>query len=133
VSAQDPQVTIDGTKMHITSMTIDEKAVNVLLSQDLAVTALGTDYTATANISMNGSWVPLNIAADDTQITRLPEGNYLVTSVMSVGGAVDSGMIVPVSRGVDVSSAPISITTRLVLNPSKTKVLSQAVQVLTKK
>jgi len=133
VSAQDPQVTIDGTKMHITSMTIGEKATNVLLSQDLAVTALGTEYTASASVSMKNSWVPLTIAAADTQITRLPEGNYLVTSVMSIGGAVDSGMIVPVSRGVDVSSTPISITTRLVLNSSKTQVLSQAVQVLTKK
>ena len=82
---------------------------------------------------MKNSWVPLTIAAADTQITRLPEGNYLVTSVMSIGGAVDSGMIVPVSRGADVSSTPISITTRLVLNSSKTQVLSQAVQVLTKK
>jgi len=133
VSAQDPQVTIDGTKMHITSMTIGEKATNVLLAQDLAVTALGTEYTASASVSMKNSWVPLTIAAADTQITRLPEGNYLVTSVMSIGGAVDSGMIVPVSRGADVSSTPISITTRLVLNSSKTQVLSQAVQVLTKK
>ena len=46
--------------------------------------------------------------------------------------AVDTGTIVPVSRGFDVSSAPSTITTRLVLNPGKTKVLAQAVYVQTK-
>jgi len=40
-------------------------------------------------------------------------------------------MIIPVSRGLDVSSAPTSVTTRLVLNAGKTQILSQAIQVAT--
>ena len=44
----------------------------------------------------------------------------------------EAGMIIPVSRGVDVSSAPTSITTRLILNPGKTQILAQAILVATK-
>jgi len=51
---------------------------------------------------------------------------------MVIDSAVDTGTIVPVSRGFDVSSAPSTITTRLVMNPGKTKVLAQAVYVQTK-
>ena len=128
----DPVVTIDGTKLTITTMSQDANAVNVLLDQTLSITALGTEYTADPTVTIKKSWVPLNVSTAHTDITRLPNGNYLVTSVIDIDSAVDTGIIVPVSRGFDVSSAPSTITTRLVLNPGKTKVLAQAVYVQAK-
>ena len=80
---------------------------------------------------MNHGWVPLKVSATNTDITRLPDGNYLVTSTMIIDSVADVGMIIPVSRGLDVSSAPTSVITRLVLNAGKTQVLSQAIQVAT--
>ena len=132
VAQNAPEVTIDGTKLTITTMSQDANAVNVLLDQTLSVSALGTDFTADPTVTINKSWVPLNVSTAHTDITRLPDGNYLVTSVIDIDSAVDTGTIVPVSRGYDVSSAPSTITTRLVLNPGKTKVLAQAVYVQTK-
>ena len=128
----DPVVTIDGTKLTITTMSQDANAVNVLLDQTLSISALGTDYTVDPTVTIKKSWVPLNVSTAHTDITRLPDGNYLVTSVIDIDSAVDTGTIVPVTRGFDVSSAPSTITTRLVLNPGKTKVLAQAVYVQTK-
>ena len=132
VAQNAPVVTIDGTKLTITTMSQDANAVNVLLDQTLSVSALGTDFTADPTVTIKKSWVPLNVSTAHTDITRLPDGNYLVTSVIDIDSAVDTGTIVPVSRGFDVSSAPSTITTRLVLNPGKTKVLAQAVYVQTK-
>ena len=127
-----PVVTIDGTKLSITSMSQDANAVNVLLKQDLSISATGTTMTIDPAVTINHSWVPLNVSTANTDITRLPDGNYLVTSVLVIDSAVDTGTIVPVSRGFDVSSAPSTITTRLVMNPGKTKVLAQAIYVQAK-
>ena len=131
-SSDAPVVTIDGTKLSITSMSQDANAVNVLLKQDLSISATGTTMTIDPAVTMNHSWVPLNVSTANTDITRLPDGNYLVTSVLVIDSAVDTGTIVPVSRGFDVSSAPSTITTRLVMNPGKTKVLAQAIYVQAK-
>ncbi len=131
VAEATPEVTIDGTKLQITTMSQDAKAVNVLLDAELSITAAGTTLTIDPTVTINHSWVPLNVSTAHTDITRLPDGNYLVTSVMSIDSAVDTGTIVPVSRGFDVSSAPSTITTRLVMNPGKTKVLAQAIYVQT--
>jgi len=129
VAEATPEVTIDGTKLQITTMSQDAKAVNVLLDAELSITAAGTTLTIDPTVTINHSWVPLNVSTAHTDITRLPDGNYLVTSVMSIDSAVDTGTIVPVSRGYDVSSSPAVITTRLVLNPGKTKVLAEAIYV----
>ena len=129
VAQNAPVVTIDGTKLTITTMSQDANAVNVLLDQTLSVSALGTDFTADPTVTIKKSWVPLNVSTAHTDITRLPDGNYLVTSVIDIDSAVDTGTIVPVSRGYDVSSSPAVITTRLVLNPGKTKVLAEAIYV----
>ena len=131
-SVDAPKATIDGTKLHITTMSQDANAVNVLLDQDLSITAAGTTLSIDPTVSINRSWVPLNVSTAHTDITRLPDGNYLVTSVLVIDPAVDTGTIVPVTRGFDLSSAPSTITTRLVMNPGKTKVLAQAIYIQTK-
>jgi len=128
-----PTLTDEGTLLSAPAMTYDATAINVLLSQSVAVTGDGTTYQATPSVSMGGAWVPLKVSATNTDITRLPDGNYLVTSVMYIDSVSEAGILIPVSRGVDVTSAPTSITTRLILNPGKTQILAQAIQVGTKK
>jgi len=48
---------------------------------------------------------------------------------MVTDSPVAAGTIMPVSQGLDVSSIPTSISVRLVLNPGKTQVLAEAIQV----
>jgi len=132
VGTPTPLLTDEGTLLSAPAMTYDDAAVAVLLSQKVTVTGDGTTYTVSPSVSVNGAWVPLKVSGTSTNITRLPEGNYLVTSVMYVDSLSEAGIIIPVSRGVDVTSAPTSITTRLILNPGKTQILAQAIQVATK-
>jgi RNA polymerase sigma factor (sigma-70 family) len=128
-----PMLTDEGTLLSAPAMSFDANAVNVLLSQTVEVNGDGTTYKVTPSVSMNGAWVPLKVSATNTDISRLPDGNYLVTSVMYVDSVSEAGILIPVSRGLDVSGTPTSITTRLILNPSKTQILAQAIQVATKK
>lgn len=132
VGKPNPILTDDGTLLSAPAMTYDAGAVAILLSQSIAVTGNGTTYTVTPSVSFNGAWVPLKVSATNTSITRLPEGNYLVTSVMYIDSIADAGILIPVSRGVDVNSAPTSVTTRLILNPGKSQILAQAIQLATK-
>jgi len=132
VGSPAPLLTDEGTLLNAPAMTYDDSAVAVLLSQKVAVTGDGTTYTVSPSVSFKGAWVPLKVSGTSTNITRLPEGNYLVTSVMYIDSLSEAGIIIPVSRGVDVTSAPTSITTRLILNPGKTQILAQAIQVATK-
>jgi RNA polymerase sigma factor (sigma-70 family) len=132
VGSPAPLLTDEGTLLNAPAMTYDDSAVAVLLSQKVAVTGDGTTYTVSPSLSFKGAWVPLKVSGTSTNIARLPEGNYLVTSVMYIDSLSEAGIIIPVSRGVDVTSAPTSITTRLILNPGKTQILAQAIQVATK-
>ena len=127
-----PTMTDEGTLLNAPAMTYDANAINVLLSQTVAVTGDGTTYSVNPKVSVNGAWAALKVSGTNTDISRLPNGNYLVTSVMYIDSIPEAGMIIPVSRGVDVSSAPTSITTRLILNPGKTQILAQAILVATK-
>jgi RNA polymerase sigma factor (sigma-70 family) len=127
-----PIMTDEGTLLSAPAMTYDANAVAVLLSQTVAVTGDGTTYSVTPRVSVAGAWAALKVSGTNTDISRLPNGNYLVTSVMYIDSIPEAGMIIPVSRGVDVSSAPTSITTRLILNPGKTQILAQAILVATK-
>jgi RNA polymerase sigma factor (sigma-70 family) len=124
-----PVITDNGITLTAPVMSYDPKAVNVLINQVINVDGSGTTYTPTPSISMNGGWVELNVTATSTDIQRLSNGNYLVSSIMVTDSPVAAGKIMPVSQGVDVSSIPTSISVRLVLNPGKTQVLAEAIQV----
>ena len=124
-----PILTADGLVLRTTSMSLDDNAVNVLLDQTFSVTGAGTTYSVNASVTLDHSWTPLNLSATTTDIKRLDDGNYLVTATMIVDSFVDSGMIIPAGQGVDVISAPSQITTRIVLNPTKSQILAQAIQV----
>ena len=124
-----PVITDNGITLTAPVMSYDPKAVNVLLNQVITVDGSGTTYTPTASVSMNGGWVALNTSAISTDISRLPDGNYLVSSTIVTVSPVDAGILLPVSQGVDVSSIPTSISVRLVLNPGKTQILAEAIKV----
>jgi len=101
---------------------------NVLLSQTIKVDGTGTTYEAAPSVGIAGSWAPLNISSTNTVIDRLSNGNYLVTSTMTVDSVVDIDFVIATGvRGYDLTAAPKTITTRLVLNPGKTQILAQAI------
>ena len=128
-----PAMTDEGTLLSAPAMTFDAGAPAVLLSQTISVTGDGTTYEVTPSVAVQGSWAPLKVSATNTVISRQGDGTYLVTSVMYIDSIAEAGILIPVSRGLDLSSAPTSVTTRLVLNPGKTQILAQAIQVATKK
>jgi RNA polymerase sigma factor (sigma-70 family) len=128
-----PAMTDEGTLLSAPAMTFDAGAPAVLLSQTISVTGDGTTYEVTPSVAVKGSWAPLKVSATNTVISRQGDGTYLVTSVMYIDSIAEAGILIPVSRGLDLSSAPTSVTTRLVLNPGKTQILAQAIQVATKK
>ena len=124
-----PVITDNGITLTAPVMSYDPKAVNVLINQVITVDGSGTTYTPTASVSMNGGWVALNTSAISTDISRLPDGNYLLSSTIVTVSPVDAGILLPVSQGVDVTSIPTSISVRLVLNPGKTQILAEAIKV----
>jgi RNA polymerase sigma factor (sigma-70 family) len=129
VSKSTPVLTNEGLVLRSNTMTTEDSAINVLLSQEITVGGSGTTYSADASVSMAGSWVGLDIAATSTNFERLSDGNYLLTAVMSIKAGSASDTIIPASRGVDSKSAPSQITTVVLLNPGKTQVLGQAIYV----
>ena len=126
-----PTLTNDGLVLHTNAMTIDGKAVNVLLNQDITVSGTGTSYSAAPSVTIKGSWTPLNVSATTTDFQRLSDGNYLLSATMIIDSVQDSGILIPAGRGVDVTSAPTQITTRILLNSDKSQVLAQVINVAT--
>ena len=107
---------------------------NVLIDQKFTVDGSGTNYTAnTVNIGFAGNWNSVEINSIDSSIERLSNGQHLITATMEIGYLKSSTFSIPTgNRGYDLSDAPQSITTRILLNAGKTQILAQAVQVLEK-
>ena len=129
VSKSTPVMTNEGLVLQSNSMTIDDGAINLLLSQKIVVGGSGTSYSTDASITMGGMWVGLKISNISSTFERTSDGNYLLTAEISVSKAFTSDTIIPASRGVDSKSAPSQITTVLLLNPGKTQILGQATYV----
>jgi hypothetical protein len=103
---------------------------NVLLGQTFKVEATGTTYAVNPSVGIAGSWVPLQVSDTTYVIERMSNGNYLVTATILVDSSIDAGITIPIgSRGYDLTAAPKSIVTRLVLDATKTRILAQAVSV----
>jgi len=68
--------------------------------------------------------------ATSVDFERTSNGEYIATVTISLVSTPTSEFVIPVGdRGYDLSSAPKTITSRLLLNASKTKILAQAVLV----
>jgi RNA polymerase sigma factor (sigma-70 family) len=124
-----PTMTEGGMILSVPAITANNATgPNVLVSQTIKVDGTGTTYEGSPSVGIAGSWTPLNLSSSNTVIDRLSNGNYLVTSTMTIESVVDSDFIIPTGvRGYDLTAAPKTITTRLVLNPGKTQILAQAI------
>jgi hypothetical protein len=102
------------------------------LAHTISITGAGTTIQTDPTVSIAGSWNALNVASENSDFVRLPDGNYLVTDTISIDSPVTASIIIPVSKGIDVASTPTSITARMILNPAKTQILAEAIQVQAK-
>jgi len=125
-----PTMTEGGMLLSVPAITANNATgPNILLSQTLKVDGTGTTYEAAPSVGIAGSWTPLTLSSANTVIDRLTNGNYLVTSTMTIESVVgiDYTVLIGAPRGYDLTAAPKTITTRLVLNPGKTQILAQAI------
>jgi len=124
-----PTMTEGGMVLSVPAITANNATgPNVLLSQTIKVDGTGTTYEGSPSVGIAGSWTPLILSSTNTVIDRLSNGNYLVTSTMTVDSVVDIDFTIATGvRGYDLTAAPKTITTRLVLNPGKTQILAQAI------
>jgi RNA polymerase sigma factor (sigma-70 family) len=126
-----PTMTEGGMVLSVPAITANNATgPNVLLSQTIKVDGTGTTYEGSPSVGIAGNWTPLILSSANTVIDRLSNGNYLVTSTMTVESAVDIDFSIATGiRGYDLTEAPKTITTRLVLNPGKTQILAQAINI----
>jgi RNA polymerase sigma factor (sigma-70 family) len=106
--------------------------INLLMSQSVTVDGSGTSYYASPSITVAGSWFPLTQSGSGSTITRLSNGNYLLTSTLYIDSTVDSALFVAATGGLDVDAIPNEISTRIILDSSKSSILAQAIYVSAK-
>jgi len=111
----------------------DTGAANIFISQTLITDQGGLSYRPVVSFGQAGSWSPLMVRVSSTDITRQMSGNYLFTVYIAVESAIDTPIKIAASaNGRDLAAAPRQVITRLVLDPSKTRVLAQAIYVVEK-
>ncbi len=106
-----------------------DSTLNALISQTITVDGTGTSYFASPSVTVAGSWFPLTQTGSTATITRLSNGNYLLTATIYIDSTVDSALFVAATGGLDVDAIPNEITTRIILNSSKSSILAQAVNI----
>ena len=111
----------------------DSGAANIFISQQLVSDSQGFSYLPSISYGKDGAWVPLVTKLTYLNSERLLSGDYLVTAIIKVNSEVETPVVIPASAsGRDLLTAPRQVITRLVLNPGKTQILSQAVYVVEK-
>jgi RNA polymerase sigma factor (sigma-70 family) len=111
----------------------DKGSANIFLSQQLVSDSQGFSYNPTVSYGKAGSWIPLITTVIFLDSERMLSGNYLVTAIIQVDSEVETTVVIPAAAsGRDLLQAPRQVITRLVLNPGKTQILSQAVFVVEK-
>jgi len=111
----------------------DSGAANIFINQQLVSDSTGFSYLPSLSYGRDGAWVPLNSTLTMLNSERLISGDYLVTAIIQVQSEVDSSIVIPATAfGRDLLVAPKQVITRLVLNPGKTEILSQAIYVVEK-
>ena len=111
----------------------DSGAANIFLNQQLVSDSTGFSYLPTLSYGRDGAWIPLNTTLTMLNSERLLSGDYLVTAIIKVESEVETSIVIPATAsGRDLAQAPKQVITRLVLNPGKTEILSQAIYVVEK-
>ena len=106
-----------------------DNVINFLMSQSVTVDGSGTSYFASPSITVAGSWFPLTLNGSASSVSRLSNGNYLLTATLYIDSTIDSPLFVPATGGLDVDAIPNEITTRIILNSSKSSILAQAINI----
>jgi len=111
----------------------DTGAANIFISQQLVSDSQGFSYLPFISYGKDGAWVPLVTKLTYLNSERMLSGEYLVTAIIKVESEVDTSIVISAdASGRDLLVAPKQVITRLVLNPGKTQILSQAVLVVEK-
>lgn len=107
---------------------------NILMDQSITIDGSGTNYNVNyLNVGFAGNWNPVEIESIDSSIERLANGQHLITASMKIGYLETSEFAVSTGkRGYDLADAPATVVTRILLNPGKSAILAQAVQVINK-
>jgi RNA polymerase sigma factor (sigma-70 family) len=128
VNGNTPKATEAGTELNTLAITASG-GPNVMIFQKITVDGNGTTYNPyRVAAGVAGNWTSLNLGATTTDFERMSNGQYLVTVRILVVSTPTSAFSNPVGdRGFDLTGPIKSITTRLVLNASKTQILSQSV------
>jgi RNA polymerase sigma factor (sigma-70 family) len=109
----------------------DTGAANIFISQQLVSDSQGFSYLPSISYGKDGAWVPLVTKLTYLNSERMLSGDYLVTAIIKVESEVETPVVIPASAsGRDLTQAPRQVITRLVLNPGKTQILSQAIYVI---
>ena len=126
------QPVLSETELTLSQVAKTEKgAANIFLSQQLVSDSSGFNYIPTLSYGKAGTWSPLISSVSYLDSERLMNGNYLVTVIIKVESEVETTVVIPATAsGRDLLQAPRQVITRLVLNPGKTQILSQAVYVV---
>jgi len=107
----------------------NDETLNLLISQTITVDGSGTSYYGSPSVTVAGSWFPLTQTGSASTITRLSNGNYLLTDTIYIDSTVDSALFVAATGGLDVDAIPNEVTTRIILNSSKSTILAQAINI----
>jgi DNA-binding CsgD family transcriptional regulator len=129
VSSQSTIINPDGYVLVSYAQSLGESTLNTLVSQTITVDGSGTSYFASPSVTVAGSWFPLTQSGSASTITRLSNGNYLLTATIYIDSTVDSALFVAATGGLDVDVIPNEITTRIILNSSKSTILAQAINI----
>ena len=129
VSSQSTITNPDGYVLVSYAQSQGDAILNTLISQTITVDGSGTSYFASPSVTVAGSWYPLTQSGSASTITRLSNGNYLLTATLYIDSTVDSALFVAVTSGLDVDAIPNEVTTRIILNSSKSSILAQAINI----
>ena len=102
-----------------------------MIDQSITVDGNGTKYeVGYVSFGIGGNWAVADASATNVDFERMSNGQYLMTVTISLLSTPTSEFVIPVGdRGYDLVGAPKTITSRLLLNASKTQILAQAVLV----
>ena len=132
LSSQSIIINPDGYVLVSYLQTYGDNFINLLMSQSVTTDGSGTSYYASPSITVAGSWFPLTQSGSASSITRLSNGNYLLTATLYIDSTIESPLFVPATGGLDVDVIPNEVTTRIILNSSKSTILAQAINISAK-
>jgi RNA polymerase sigma factor (sigma-70 family) len=123
-----PEATEEGTILATQAIT-SGGGPNVVIDQVITVDGNGTKYEVEyISLGIKGVWAVAEARATSVDFERMSNGQYLMTVTISLLSTPTSELSIAVgNRGYDLVGAPKTITTRLLLNASKTQILTQAI------